>query len=68
MNDPGRHAARKHTRRTFLQQAGVAGLAVASGRWATGAAAATAGRAAKVETPIRHLAIACQENRSFDHY
>ncbi|HXH95972.1 MAG TPA: alkaline phosphatase family protein, partial [Gaiellaceae bacterium] len=23
---------------------------------------------AKVDTPIRHLVIACQENRSFDHY
>jgi phospholipase C len=22
----------------------------------------------KVDTPIEHLVIACQENRSFDHY
>ena len=57
------------TRRTFLKQAGAAGVAVAGGTlWATSPAAARARRVAKVDTPIDHLVIACQENRSFDHY
>ena len=55
------------TRRTFLK--GAAGAAVA-GRtlWATAPAAAQALRVPQVDTPIEHLVIACQENRSFDHY
>jgi len=58
-----------YTRRTFLERAGVAGVAVAGGTlWTTAVAAARAQRVAKVDTPIRHLVIACQENRSFDHY
>jgi phospholipase C len=57
------------TRRAFLERAGAAGIAVAGGTlWATAPAAARARRVAKVDTPIRHLVIACQENRSFDHY
>src|SRR5947199_2858877 len=57
------------TRRTFLRRAGAAGIAVAGGTlWATGPAAARARRVSKVDTPIDHLVIACQENRSFDHY
>jgi FtsP/CotA-like multicopper oxidase with cupredoxin domain len=57
------------TRRTFLRGAGAAGVAVAGGRlWATAPAAAQARRVTAVDTPIEHLVIACQENRSFDHY
>jgi len=57
------------TRRAFLRRAGAAGVAVAGGTlWATAPAAARARRVAKVDTPLRHLVIACQENRSFDHY
>ena len=57
------------TRRTFLKQTGAAGVAVAGGTlWATAPAAARARRVATVPTPIEHLVIACQENRSFDHY
>jgi phospholipase C len=57
------------TRRTFLKRAGAAGVAVAGGTlWATAPAAARAARVGRVETPIDHLVIACQENRSFDHY
>jgi phospholipase C len=57
------------TRREFLEKAGAAGLAVAGGTlWATAPAAAQARRVAKVDSPIEHLVIACQENRSFDHY
>ena len=57
------------TRRTFLRRAGAAGAAVAGGTlWATSPAAARARRVAQADTPIEHLVIACQENRSFDHY
>src|SRR5579859_6737042 len=57
------------TRRAFLRQAGAAGVAVAGGTLlATSPAAARARRLAKADTPIEHLVIACQENRSFDHY
>jgi phospholipase C len=56
-------------RRTFLKGAGAAGVAVAGGTlWATAPAAAQARRVTAVDTPIKHLVIACQENRSFDHY
>src|SRR5215467_7762501 len=57
------------SRRTFLKRAGAAGVAVAGGTlWATAPAAARASRATRVVTPLEHLVIACQENRSFDHY
>src|SRR5712691_8612920 len=57
------------TRRSFLERAGAAGVAVLGGTlWRTAPAAARARRVAKVDTPIKHLVIACQENRSFDHY
>jgi phospholipase C len=57
------------SRRTFLKGAGAAGVAVAGGTlWKTAPAAAQAKRVAAVDTPIEHLVIACQENRSFDHY
>jgi phospholipase C len=56
------------TRRTFLKRAGAAGVAVAGGTlWAT-SPAARAARTRRVDTPIEHLVIACQENRSYDHY
>jgi phospholipase C len=57
------------SRRTFLRRAGAAGVTVAGGTlWATAPAAARARRPVRVDTPIDHLVIACQENRSFDHY
>jgi phospholipase C len=57
------------TRQSFLKRAGVAGVAVLGGTlWGTSPAAARGRRVAKVDTPIKHLVIACQENRSFDHY
>jgi phosphoesterase family protein len=57
------------TRRTLLKRAGAAGIAVAGGTlWKTPAAAAQARRTPRVDTPIEHLVIACQENRSYDHY
>src|SRR5262245_8067621 len=57
------------TRRTLLKGAGTAGIAVAGGTlWKTAAAAAQARRTPRVDTPIEQLVIACQENRSYDHY
>ena len=56
------------TRRTFLKSAGAAGVAVAGGTlWAAAPAAARRPRR-KRRTPIDHLVVSCQENRSFDHY
>ena len=57
------------TRETFLRRTGVAGAAVLGGTlWQTAPAAARARRLSAAETPIRHVIISCQENRSFDHY
>ena len=57
------------TRTEFLKRAAAAGVTVAGGTlWATAPAAARARRRQAVETPLEHLVIACQENRSFDHY
>ncbi len=57
------------TRTEFLKRAAAAGVTVAGGTlWATAPAAAQARRTPGVETPLEHLVIACQENRSFDHY
>src|SRR5207253_4541677 len=56
-------------RGTFLGRTGGAGAAVLGGTlWATAPAAARARRGAKVSSPLKHVIIACQENRSFDHY
>ena len=57
------------SRRTFLKKTGAAGVAVAGGTlWATAPAAARARRYGKAQSPLRHLVVSCQENRSFDHY
>ena len=57
------------TRRTFLERAGVGAAAVLGGAlYATAPAAARARRVRKAETPLRHVIISCEENRSFDHY
>src|SRR5262245_48009060 len=69
VHDRARSDARTYTREAFLGKAGAAAVAVAGGTlWATAPAAARARRATKVDSPIDHLVIACQENRSFDHY
>jgi len=49
------------TRRTFLERAAVAGAALAG-------VPAIDVRSRKPRSPIRHVVISCQENRSFDHY
>ncbi|MDX6491628.1 MAG: phospholipase [Gaiellaceae bacterium] len=58
-----------YSRGRFLEKSGVAGIAVLGGTlWATAPAAARARRDGQRRSPIRHLIISCQENRSFDHY
>jgi phospholipase C len=56
------------TRRSFLQRVGV-GAAVALGGtpWKAALAAGTP-RPHPASTPLEHVIISCQENRSFDHY
>jgi phospholipase C len=49
------------TRKTFLERAAVAGAALAG-------VPAIDVRSRKPRSPIRHIVISCQENRSFDHY
>src|SRR3989442_7702746 len=57
------------TRRTLLKRAGVGAVAVLGGSlYATAPAAARAQRVRKADTPLGHVIISCQENRSFDHY
>jgi phospholipase C len=57
------------TRRTFLKRAGGGAVAILGGSlYATAPAAARARRVRQVDTPLRHVIISCQENRSFDHY
>jgi phospholipase C len=58
-----------YTRRTFLKKSAVAGAAVLGGTlWTPLSVAARAPRPDKKKSPIKHLIISCQENRSFDHY
>jgi phospholipase C len=58
-----------YTRRTFLKKSAVAGAAVLGGTlWTPLSVAANAQRPDKKKTPLKHLIISCQENRSFDHY
>jgi phospholipase C len=64
-----RLADRAIDRRTFLRWSGAAGLAAASGAfWSTGPLVRRARAAGPADTPLRHVVISMQENRSFDHY
>ncbi len=67
--------ARRVGRRTFLKGVGVLGAAgaaapvLSSGRaLAQVTARSRSAQAAALATPLRHVIIDCQENRSFDHY
>src|SRR5258708_3392792 len=60
-------------RRTFLKGVGALGAAgiaapVLSGTRALATTGARSARAAARVTPLQHVIIDCQENRSFDHY
>src|SRR5919201_1275827 len=57
------------TRRTALKRAGALGAAsVAASLFPAARALAASARPAVASTPLRHVIIDCQENRSFDHY
>ena len=57
------------TRRTFLRWSGVAGAATVGTRfWSTGPLVPLARAAGPADTPLEHVIISMQENRSFDHY
>ena len=67
--DPSEPATSEVDRRTFLKGAGTLGAAALSGpflskNWAF----LSGGRSGLATTPIEHVIISCQENRSFDHY
>ena len=57
---------RQLSRRTFLKGSVAVGAAAASGGLWSAAVRPSSVRAA--DTPIEHIIVACQENRSFDHY
>jgi phospholipase C len=58
-----------YTRRTFLKKSAMAGAVVLGGTiWSPLSVAARGPRPDKKKSPIKHLIISCQENRSFDHY
>ena len=54
------------SRRTFLKGSVAAGAAIVGGGIASTAIRPSRVRAA--DTPIEHIIVSCQENRSFDHY
>jgi phospholipase C len=57
---------RRLSRRAFLQGSAAAGMAIGAGAaWPTIIRAA---RRTASDTPIRHIVVSMQENRSFDHY
>src|SRR5262249_58895731 len=61
-----RATSRSISRRTFLKGSAATGVALAGGAvWTT---AIQPRRVKAAETPIEHVIVACQENRSFDHY
>ena len=55
-------------RRTFLERAGAAGMAVAGGSLWRAASASGSSLPKSADIPLRNIVISCQENRSFDHY
>jgi phospholipase C len=66
---PAGLSTRRLSRRTFLKWSGVAGAAAASGAyWSTGPNVRQTRAATPADTPLEHVIISMQENRSFDHY
>ena len=58
-----------YTRRSFLKKSALAGVAVAGGTlWPSLAVNAATNRPNRHRSPIKHVIVSCQENRSFDHY
>ena len=57
------------SRRTFLKASGLAAAAgAATTFWSTGPTVRRVRAATAADTPLRHVIISMQENRSFDHY
>jgi phospholipase C len=64
-----RPSPRRLTRRTFLKWSGAAGAAAVSGAyWSIGPNVRRTRAATPADTPLEHVIISMQENRSFDHY
>ena len=59
---------RSTDRRTFLRHAGRLAAAGLAGPLLAGCGTARPARRALPRTPIEHIIVDCQENRSFDHY
>jgi phospholipase C len=58
-----------YSRRTFLKKSAAAGAAILAGSLLPAETVAAATRRFDPKSsPIKHLIISCQENRSFDHY
>src|ERR1700730_18139512 len=58
-----------YSRRTFLKKSAMAGAVVLGGTvWSPLSVAARGPRPDKKKSPIKHLIISCQENRSVEHY
>jgi len=58
-----------YTRRSFLKKSALAGAVVAGGALWPGVAVNAANNVPnRRRSPIKHVIISCQENRSFDHY
>jgi phospholipase C len=69
MTDIRKPFASPFTRRSFLERALVGGAAVLGKElWTAPSTAAAPPERAPLATPIKHVIISCQENRSFDHY
>ena len=57
------------TRRRFLKWSGAAGVAAVGGAyWSIGPTVRRTRAAAPADTPLKHVVVSMQENRSFDHY
>jgi len=57
------------SRRRFLKWSGAAGAAALGGAyWSIGPTVRRARAAGPADTPLKHVVISMQENRSFDHY
>ena len=61
--------ARSLSRRRFLKWSGAAGAAALGGAyWSIGPTVRRARATGPADTPLQHVVISMQENRSFDHY
>jgi phospholipase C len=59
----------RYTRRSFLKKSALAGAAVVGGALLPGTTVNAATQVSRRRrSPIKHVIISCQENRSFDHY